>query len=87
MSLRTGRKIARSGNRPPSRFLDPMSTKNSALQLAIDEIAIPNILIDHRVIASGDKSALLPEELGAFAASVIKVQRASGAARIVARTL
>jgi 4'-phosphopantetheinyl transferase EntD len=64
-----------------------MSTKNSALQLAIDEIAIPRVLIDHRVIASGDESALWPEEFGAFAASLIKVQRASGAARIVARDL
>jgi 4'-phosphopantetheinyl transferase EntD len=64
-----------------------MSTKSSALQLAIDAIAIPRVLIDHRVIACGDESALLPEELDAFAASVIKVQRASGAARIVARDL
>ena len=35
----------------------------------------------------GDELALLPEEAAAFAASVIKVRRASGAARMVAREL
>lgn len=64
-----------------------MTSKNAALQRAIDEIAVPGILVDHRVIANGDEFALLPEEFGAFATSVVKVQRASGAARIVARDL
>jgi 4'-phosphopantetheinyl transferase EntD len=39
------------------------------------------------LIAQGDESALLPQERSAFAASVVKVQRASGAARLVARRL
>jgi 4'-phosphopantetheinyl transferase EntD len=64
-----------------------MTAKNTALQRAIDKIAVPGILVDHRVIASGDEFALLPEEYSAFATSVTKVQRASGAARIVARDL
>lgn len=64
-----------------------MSATNLPLQNAIDAIAVRGILVDHRVITGGDELALLPEEVAAFAGSVIKVQRASGAARIVARTL
>ena len=59
----------------------------SPLQRAIDAIAVPGILVGHRLIAEGDELALLPEEMAAFAGSVIKVRRASGAARIVARQL
>ena len=55
------------------------------LQRAIDAMPVPGISIEHRVISDGDELALLPDEFGAFATSVIKVQRASGAARIVAR--
>ena len=50
-------------------------------------MAVPGILVDHRLIADGDELALLPDEMPAFAGSVIKVRRASGAARIVARGL
>ena len=50
-------------------------------------MTLPGILVGHRVIARGDEFALLPEEHAAFANSVTKVQRASGAARIVAREL
>ena len=50
-------------------------------------MSVPGILVDHRLIADGDELALLPEEMDAFAGSVLKVRRASGAARIVARTL
>ncbi|MEA2979867.1 MAG: hypothetical protein QOF09_1690 [Alphaproteobacteria bacterium] len=64
-----------------------MTATLQPLQRAIDAISIPGILIDHRLIADGDELALLPEEMPAFAGSVIKVRRASGAARIVARTL
>lgn len=64
-----------------------MTVTNPPLQRAIDAISVPGILIGHRLIADGDELALLPEELVAFAGSVIKVRRASGAARIVARTL
>ena len=50
-------------------------------------MAVSGILVDHRLIADGDELALLPDEILAFAGSVIKVRRASGAARIVARQL
>ena len=47
----------------------------------------PGVLVDHRLISIGDEFALLPDEFGAFANSVIKVRRASGAVRLVAREL
>ena len=62
-------------------------TRDPRLQRAIDSIALPGTLVDHRVIAPGDELALLPDEFGAFATSVVKVRRASGAARIIAREL
>jgi 4'-phosphopantetheinyl transferase EntD len=64
-----------------------MTSTSLPLQRAIDAIAVPGILVDHRLITSGDELALLPDEMAAFAGSVIKVRRASGAARIVAREL
>jgi 4'-phosphopantetheinyl transferase EntD len=57
------------------------------LQRVIEAIAVPGIAIGHRRIADGDELALLPEELAAFGKSIATVRRASGAARIVARTL
>jgi 4'-phosphopantetheinyl transferase EntD len=63
------------------------NTIDSSLQAAIDALAVPGVMIGHRLIAPGDEHALMPEEAPAFAASVVKVQRASGAARIVAREL
>jgi 4'-phosphopantetheinyl transferase EntD len=62
-------------------------TKDLRLQRVIDSITLPGILFDHRMISPGDELDLLPDELGAFAKSVVKVRRASGAARIVAREL
>jgi 4'-phosphopantetheinyl transferase EntD len=64
-----------------------MNATEPPLQRAIDAMTVPGILVEHRLIAAGDERALLPEEMAAFAGSVIKVQRASGAARIVARSL
>jgi 4'-phosphopantetheinyl transferase EntD len=64
-----------------------MNATSSPLARAIEAMSIPGILVDHRLIADGDELALLPVELAAFAGSVLKVRRASGAARIVARTL
>jgi 4'-phosphopantetheinyl transferase EntD len=58
-----------------------------SLQSAINALSLPGIVIGHRIISPGDENALLPEEAGAFAKSVVKVRRASGAARIVAREL
>ena len=42
------------------------------LQHTIDSIAVPGILVDHRLIQDGDELALLPEERAAFAGSVLK---------------
>jgi 4'-phosphopantetheinyl transferase EntD len=64
-----------------------MTATSPPLQRAIDAVLVPGILVDHRLIAEGDELALLPEEVPAFAGSVLKVRRASGAARIVARQL
>jgi len=58
-----------------------------AFQSAIAAFSVPGIAIGHRLITPGDEAALLPEEAPAFAASVVTVRRASGAARIVAREL
>jgi 4'-phosphopantetheinyl transferase EntD len=59
----------------------------SPLAHAIEAMSIPGILVDHRLITESDELALLPAEMAAFAGSVLKVRRASGAARIVARAL
>jgi len=58
-----------------------------SLQSAIERLALPGIMIGHRLISATDESALMPEEARAFAASVAKARRSSGAARIVAREL
>lgn len=62
-------------------------TADPALQSAIDALSVPGIAIGHRLISPGDENALTPAEAPAFAASVVKVRRASGAARILARQL
>jgi 4'-phosphopantetheinyl transferase EntD len=64
-----------------------IGTTDPSLQAATDALSVPGIAIGHRVISAGDEHALLPEETPAFATSVVKVRRASGAARIVARDL
>jgi 4'-phosphopantetheinyl transferase EntD len=62
-------------------------TPDTALHTAIQALAVPGVAVGHRAISAGDEDALLPTEAPAFAASVVKVRRASGAARIVAREL
>ena len=57
------------------------------LGLYLRKLALPGIIIGHRLITVGDEHALLPEEASAFERSAVRVRRASGAARIVARTL
>lgn len=64
-----------------------MTDVDPVLQVAIAALAPPGVLIGHRLIAMGDEAALLPPERRAFAASVVKVRRAGGAARLVARDL
>jgi 4'-phosphopantetheinyl transferase EntD len=64
-----------------------MIPADASLQRAIDSIELPEILVAHRVISVGDEEELLAEEASAFASSVAKVRRASGAGRILARKL
>ena len=61
--------------------------KSPSLASALEDIAIPGVLIDYRTITDGDEFGLFPEEHSQFARSVARVRRASGAARIVARGL
>jgi 4'-phosphopantetheinyl transferase EntD len=61
---------------------DPTIEASTALGLAV-----PGILIGHRLIQSGDEQKLLSEELVRLQGSSLEVRRASGAARIVAREL
>jgi 4'-phosphopantetheinyl transferase EntD len=62
-------------------------TTDPLFQSAIDTLAFPGVTVGYRLISPGDEHALLKEEAPAFAASVVKVRRATGAARIVARQL
>jgi 4'-phosphopantetheinyl transferase EntD len=54
---------------------------------ALKSLALPGLLIGHRLISAGDENALLPEEASSIPSSVPARRRASGAARIVAREL
>jgi 4'-phosphopantetheinyl transferase EntD len=58
-----------------------------SLQRAIDALAVPGLLIGHRVISQGDELALLHEEMASLLFPAIERRRASGAARHVAREL
>ena len=58
-----------------------------ALQRDLDALAVPGVLIGHRVIAPGDENALHGEEAVALASRIPAARRASGAVRIVARAL
>ena len=61
--------------------------RDTALESSIKAIGVPGIMVDYRHISLGDELALMPVEATTFAKSVLKVRRASGAARIVARGL
>jgi 4'-phosphopantetheinyl transferase EntD len=72
---------------PHSAPLNMSATTDTLFQSAIETLSFPGVTVGHRLISPGDEHALLKEEVQAFATSVVKVQRASGAARIVARQL
>jgi len=57
------------------------------IEAELISLAPPGVLVGHRYIGPGDEHALLPSERESFGASVPKVLRQSGAARIVARAL
>ena len=69
------------GRPPRDEPVDP------SLQREINALASPGLLIGHRLISPGDEDALLDEEAGSIASTVVGARRASGAARIVAREL
>lgn len=58
-----------------------------SLQRAIDALAVPCLMIGHRVISRGDELALLHEEMASLSSPPIERRRASGAARRIAREL
>jgi 4'-phosphopantetheinyl transferase EntD len=62
-------------------------TLDPSLQHAIDTLAVPGLLIGHRVISQGDELALLYEEMESFSFPTFERRRASGAARRMAREL
>lgn len=63
------------------------ATVDSSLGTAIDALSLPGVMAGYRAISVGDEHALMLQEAAAFTTSVVKVRRASGAARIVARQL
>jgi 4'-phosphopantetheinyl transferase EntD len=58
-----------------------------ALEQAIASLALPGILIGHRVIQPGDETVLLETEIKTITSPAPEKRRASGAARIVGRQL
>jgi 4'-phosphopantetheinyl transferase EntD len=58
-----------------------------SLQRALDTLAVPGLLIGHRVISPGDEDTLREAEAASISSTNPNVRRASGAARIVARGL
>lgn len=58
-----------------------------SLQRDMEALAVPGLLLGHRLISPGDEQALLDDEAASIASPVVAVRRASGAARIVARQL
>jgi hypothetical protein len=55
-------------------------TLDPSLQHAIDTLAVPGLLIGHRVISQGDELALLYEEMESFSFPTFERRRARGAA-------
>jgi 4'-phosphopantetheinyl transferase EntD len=70
-----------SADGPQAEAVDP------SLRHAIEALALPGLLIGHRLISPGDEHALLDAEAASIGSPVVAVRRASGAARIVARQL
>jgi 4'-phosphopantetheinyl transferase EntD len=62
-------------------------TVDPSLQRGIAALAVPGLLIGHRVISQRDELALLHEEMASLSFPAIERRRSSGAARCVAREL
>jgi 4'-phosphopantetheinyl transferase EntD len=69
------------------RHVFPEITELPAQLSSLAKLAHPELLIGCRAISPGDEFALFPSEVGALAGAILPVRRASGAGRIVARTL
>src|SRR6516225_3402748 len=78
---------AQRAERRRHRSSQTMEHIDLSLEQAIARIAIPGVLIGHRLISEGDERGLTPEDAEFFANSVLERRRASGAARIIAREL
>ena len=63
------------------------AANDPSLEQALETLAVPGVLIGHRVISPGDEDALRETEASSVSSEVARVRRASGAARIVARRL
>jgi 4'-phosphopantetheinyl transferase EntD len=94
MAFRPARKAIHSGLRSIQEIASPLRQSpnmaihhDPALEHSLGAIAVPSMRIGHRLISLGDEHALMREEAKPLAASVLKVRRASGAARIVAGEL
>jgi 4'-phosphopantetheinyl transferase EntD len=59
----------------------------TALKQSVEQLSSPDILVDCRIIAAGDETALLLEEAESIASHAPHVRRASGAARVAGRAL
>ena len=70
----------------PRHAAQTMSEEPS-LERALDAVAVPGLLIGHRVISPGDEGALQDAEVASISSSIANARRASGAARMVARGL
>jgi 4'-phosphopantetheinyl transferase EntD len=60
---------------------------DASLQRAIERLSSPDILVDCRRIQPGDEMGLMREEAGSIASPLVRVRRASGAARQLGREL
>lgn len=63
------------------------AANDSSLERALGALAVPGLLIGHRLISPGDEDALGETEAASISSAIAKVRRGSGAVRIVARTL
>lgn len=64
-----------------TRATDPV------FQRELAALAVPGVMVGHRLISPGDEDALFADEVASIASDLVTVQRASGAARVAAREL
>ncbi len=64
-----------------------MSNSSPDIESALAGIAAADVIVGYRPIAEGDEIALTPEEAASISARTDNARRASGAARIVGRSL